>query len=245
MWMSLLKSAEWKPFKDLLSPSFFDVVPATVLLGQASALARNYRDGPQFEAAKAARSSTLVASGLPVSLAPTLPTARAAMDPQRRGALVLELYFHQVLKGGGVLLDHRSTAFAEQGDRLVWSPPPVFATFDPDFHAGLTQLYRGFYASDPAAFSAGAAMLGLGKAEDAMRKQFGADDQTRVVFSLREFQHRFHDVFVECKATKSKLHPQFIALGIGLSTLYSHLEELGGTHDARGAFERAAGMPTA
>lgn len=243
MFLSLLKSAEWKPFKDLLSPSFFDVVPATVLFGQATALTRNYRDAAQFAAAKVARSNTLTASRLPVRLTPALPTpAAVALDAKRRGSLILELYFHQVLSGAAVLLDLRSTTFAPEGDGLAWNPAPVYTVFEPDFHKGLSQLYRGFYADDPAAFSAGAAALGLAKAEGAMRKQFGEDDQTNVVFSLREFQRRFHDVFVECKATKSKLHPQFIALGIGLSTLYSHLEELGGTHDARGAFQRAAAV---
>lgn len=269
MWLSMLKSAEWKPFKDLLSPSFLEVVPATVLFGQASALTRNYRDEVTFAAAKSARSQTLAAAQLPVdlvaknapasrasvpqpestpepitSLGPglpaTLPRLGSLLDPERRGSVVLELYFHQVLSGQAVLLDLRSAALAQHHDRLAWSPAPVYTVFEPEFHAGLSQLYGGFYADDPAAFSAGAAQLGLGKAEAAMRKQFGDDDQTKVKFSLREFQRRFHDVFLECKATKSKLHPQFIALGIGLSTLYAHLEELGGTHDARGAFLRAA-----
>jgi hypothetical protein len=248
MWRSLLKSAEWKPFMELLSPSFFDVVPAAVLLGQATSLTRNFGDGANFEAARRARAATLAAAGVAVELAPVLPAStQPPVDPQQVGSTLLELYFHQVLKGGSVLLDLRSSTFSTQaGSRLLWTPAPAFVVFEPAFHQGLSQLYRGFYLNNPTQFSQGAQALGLATAQEAIRKQLGDGDQSRVHFTLRGFQQRFHHVFAECKATHAKLHPQFIALGIGLSTLYAHLETLGGTQDVRTAFNRAlegAGNP--
>ena len=145
------------------------------------------------------------------------------------------------------MLDLRSSTFSTPaGSRLLWKPAPAFVVFEPAFHQGLSQLYRGFYLNNPTQFSQGAQALGLATAQEAIRKQLGDGDQSRVHFTLRGFQQRFHHVFAECKAPHAKLHPQFIALGIGLSTLYAHLETLGGTQDVRTAFNRAlegAGNP--
>jgi hypothetical protein len=113
--------------------------------------------------------------------------------------------------------------------------------FDAAFHAGLRDLYFGFYLDDAARFSSAARALGLRGAEAALRAQFGSGDQTAVRFSLPDFQRRFQSVFDACKASGEKLHPGFIGLGVGLATLYSHLEQTGGSHDVRSAFLRAAG----
>ncbi|NDD31382.1 MAG: hypothetical protein EB084_24285 [Proteobacteria bacterium] len=117
----MIKNAEWKPFLDLLSPRFFDVVPLSTVLSQARTLGGNYFDTEAFDAARGARTETLTRAHLPVELATTLP-GPASLVP---GAQVLELYFHQVLLGGTVLLDLRAECFASRGERLVWAPRPA------------------------------------------------------------------------------------------------------------------------
>ncbi len=235
--LGLIKNVEWKPFLDLLSPRFFEVVPLRTVLSEVGTLSANYVDARGFLAARAARTQSLLTAGLRVLLTDTLPGPRSAVAP----SMLLELYFHQVLLGGTVLLDLRAECFATEGERLVWAPRPAFVTFDTDFHRGLRELYFGFYLDDGARFSAGTRALGLERCEAALRAQFGVGDQREVRFSLPDFQHRFQAVFDACKASGSKLHPGFIGLGVGLATLYSHLEQTGGTHDVRAAFSRAAG----
>ena len=234
--LRLIKNAEWKPFLDLLSPRFFDVVPLSTVLSQARTLGGNYFDKVAFDAARAARAQTLMGAHVPVELASTLP-GPASLVP---GAQVLELYFHQVLLGGTVLLDLRAECFASRGERLVWAPRPAFVTIAPDFHRGLRDLYFGFYEDDAARFSTATRTLGLEAAEGALRDQFGVGDQSQVRFSLPDFQQRFQAVFDACVASGAQLHPGFIGLGVGLATLYAHLEQSGGTHDVRAAFFRAA-----
>ncbi len=234
--LQLLKNAEWKPFLDLLSPRFVDVVPMSTVLSQARILGGNYFDAAAFATARQARAGTLAASGLIVKLVDALPGPAAPVP----GHHVLDLYFHQVLCGGTVLLDLRAECFAPYGDGLAWSPRPAFVTLDADFHRGVRDLYLGFYQDDPARFSAATRALGLEAAEVALRAQFGDGDQTQVRFSLPEFQRRFQAVFEACKKHRARLHPGFIGLGIGLATLYNHLEQSGGAYDVRAAFLRAA-----
>jgi hypothetical protein len=234
--LRLIKNAEWKPFLELLSPRFFEVVPMRTVLTQMRTLGGNYFDGPGFAAAKEARARTLSAAGLLVQVVEALPAPASPV----RAATVLELYFHQVLLGGTVLLDLRAECFTPRGEGVAWAPRPAFVVFDPTFHHGLRELYFGFYLDDAARFSAGTRALGLEAAESALRAQFGVGDQTRVRFSLAEFQHRFQAVFDACKAGGAQLHPGFLSLGVGLATLYSHLEQTGGEHDVRAAFFRAA-----
>lgn len=235
--LRLLKNADWKPFLDLLSPRFFDVVPMSTVLSQARTLGGNYFDTAAFAAARQARAATLAGAGLPVKLVDTLPGPAAPVN----AAEVLRLYFHQVLEGGTVLLDLRAECFTPSSDGLVWAPRPAFVAFDPTFHTGVRDLYYGFYRDDPARFSAGTRALGLAAAEAALRAQFGEGDQTQVRFSLPEFQRRFQAVFDACKTHGAQLHPGFIGLGVGLATLYSHLERSGEAHDVRAAFDAVAG----
>lgn len=234
--LRLIQNAEWRPFVELLSPRFFDVVPMRTVLAQAKRLGGNYLDTKAFAAARAARAETLEAAQLAVRLVDVRSGPPTPVAP----SVVLELYFHQVLVGGTMLLDLRAESFADGPRAVEWAPRPAFVAFEPRFVEGLRALYFGFYLDDAARFSAGARALGLDAVEGALRAQFGTGDQTQVRFSLPEFQQRFQAVFDACKATGAQLHPDFIGLGIGLATLYDHLQQRGDTHDVRAAFLRAA-----
>ena len=67
------------------------------------------------------------------------------------------------------------------------------------------------------------------------------EKQRAVLFSLRDFQQKFQDVFVRCQDTGSRIATEFLPLGLYRATRYEHLEALGETFDARAAFEAVTG----
>lgn len=236
MLWSLVKNTQWEPLLGLLSPAFFDVVPAGMLLSELRGLTSRYLSRSAYRSACTARGHALEERGLPFDIVGVLPKHEGIVDPRVRGGDVLALYFHQILGEGPVLLDMRSTTIARSENHWAWKPEPAIAEWPADFREGCRALYEGFYQDDATRFTQGARALGLGKAEAELRAQFG--DTRAVTFSLREFQERFHQVFMRCKETRSKLHPGFLTLGLGLATLYEHLETIGAPLDVRAAFER-------
>lgn len=242
MLWSLVKNTEWEPLLRLLSPAFFDVVPARLLFGELRGLSGRYLSPSSYRDACEARARTLSEARMPFQIVRALPQELEAVEPLARGDDLLTLYFHQVLGDGPVLLDLRRAAFTRSKEAWLWKPAPAIAVWGDDFRQGCRALYEGFYLDNPARFSAGACALGLGEAEHELRAQFG--DTRAVAFSLRTFQQRFHQVFQRCKETRSKLHPGFLTLGLGLATLYEHLESVGMPLDARAAFDRVtAALP--
>lgn len=239
MLWTFIKRTEWRPFVDLLSPSFFRVVPAGPLLAELRRLASLYRSAADFERATAHRSASLDRAGLPIRLvAGAAPfTSVSPKDPQARGQRILELYFHQVFQDGLVLLDLRLERFSEEEEALTWHPSAVLADWTPAFREAIRALYRGFYLGDDVLFREGLAALGLAKAEDTVRSQFGEGQQRAVRFALSDFQQKFQDVFVRCQETGSRIDTGFLSLGLYLATLYEHLEALGEPFDARAAFD--------
>ena len=240
MLWSVVKNTQWGPLLDLLSPAFFDVVPGRMLLGEMRGLTTRYLSASTFRAASEERARLLERAGLPFELVGAFPSAAPEQAlSTARGHDVLTLYFHQVLGEGPALLDLRRAAFVRGGDRWLWRPEPAIAIWGDDFREACRALYEGFYLDDPTRFSSGARALGLGEAEAEIRAQFG--DTSAVIFSLRDFQQKFHSVFLRCKETRSKIHPGFLTLGLGLATLYEHLEAVGAPLDVRAAFERVHG----
>ncbi|MFO0675756.1 MAG: hypothetical protein U0169_04440 [Polyangiaceae bacterium] len=250
MLWNLVKSTEWKPFAELVSPSFFDVVPMRTLSSELGKLVAARSDARGFERAVAERDGALVRSGIAVRVRAEDPKVHGATiaDAKRRGARVLALYFHQIFDEGTALLDFRSERFSEEGEgddaTTVWRPSRVVASFRPEFRGAMRATYRGFYREDDALFRQGLTALGVAKAEDAFRAQFGEGDQRAVRFSRSDFQAKFRDVFVRCRDTGSRIDGAFLPLGLGLATLYEHLESLGEPFDVRAAYESVDGAPS-
>jgi hypothetical protein len=234
MLWTLVKNTEWEPLLKLVSPAFFDVVPARMLFGELRGLSSRYLNSSASRDAKTARTAAMDREGLPFTLVSELARTSDPVPEAVRGHDLLTLYFHQVLGEGPVLLDLRRESFARVGDRWQWKPAPAIADWPADFRDGCRALYEGFYRDDPERFTLGARALGLGEAEAELRAQFG--DARRVMFSLRDFQDRFQRVFERCKATRSKIHPGFLTLGLALATLYEHLDGVGTPLDVNAAF---------
>lgn len=246
-WLRLARKTEWGSLLSLVSPSFFDVLPARAVLTQGRDLLKNL-DAKSFAAARERAGRALTAAGRPVSILAALPGKALSEDdslaaPERTlvGGLVLELYFRPLLGTGESLLDLRAERLALDEGGLLWAPGPAWVTWDADFLRGIGDLYRGFYREEPRVFARGLATLGLGPAEALLRKHFGEGDQTAVWFEVAHFQKSFHAVFTECRRRGVALHRNFLPLGLALVTLYTTLERLEVALDVRAAFERSTG----
>jgi hypothetical protein len=247
----LLEASEFGQWASFVSPAFFDVMPTRALWQRFKALASAARDPELLEQAIAERRGWLARSSLPVSIAapgarrPT-PAAEQPGTPTAgdRASTIAALYFHQLLHGELTLLDLRASAFTQEAGALMWRPAAWIARWDPSFILALRRLYTGFYAGDTAEFHAGLRALNLLHAEHVFRQHFG-DGQGTVRFEVKHFVSTFHRVFVLCRDQKTRLHPDFLPLGLYLASLYDHEERLAADVDVAAAFATAGGAEPA
>lgn len=251
----LLSGGEFGQWASFVTPAFFDVMPTKALWQRFKELVRGTRDRELYARAMRERRELLARSSLSVTLAsPEAPPGPAttgssssassssasstAISAEARGARVVALYFHQILHGDTTLLDLRQASFSEHHP-FVWRPSPWLARWEPAFGAALRQIYVGFYRDDTAEFRAGLRALNLEHCEDVFREHFGSGHGS-VRFEVKHFVSTFHRVFVRCRDAHTRLHPDFLLLGLYLATLYDHLERLGVSVDVAAAFEHAA-----
>jgi len=242
-----LRGTEWSQLADYVSPSFFEVLRARQILGQARELVANARDREGFEAAVARTGEVLSKRGVSLRVAADWPQDAEALAPTgeaaRRdlGQRILEAYFAQLAGAEGALLDLRGARFTGSPDDPLWVPQAFWLDWDPGFLAALRDLYAGFYGDDDARFRDGLEHLHLGAAEDVFREHFGGGEQRAVRFESKQFHATFHEAFVRCRDAGATLHRNFLALGIHLACLYDALESLDLAFDVREAWTRAAG----
>ncbi|MBO6934986.1 MAG: hypothetical protein JJ863_08420 [Deltaproteobacteria bacterium] len=243
----LLDGTDLAQLRDMVSPAFFDVLPARELWRQGRHLAARYRDERAYGEALSHRADSLRAAGLGVHIGVVEPHESEAIDdPTARGEALLRLYFHQVLTPGPALIDLRRQRFAKRGDGYVFDPSRITVNWAPDFRMAVRAMYEGFYRGNDRQFVAALESLGLGSAVQTFREQFGGGDQRAVRFEMKAFVGSFHEAFVACREAGDTLHPNFLGLGITLAFLYDHLESLGGgPFDVRSAYFAAAGEPVA
>lgn len=241
MWLSLVRNTEWSAFLDMVSPSFFDVLPPSALRGQAKELISNYVTRPRFIRVREDIAGLVEGSGLPITMRGALPKQReltGLTDPQRKGRAeaVLRLFFHQLFRTDTPLLDLRSRSFAaEESGRLVWNPAPMYLKWEPDFLPHARDLYVGLYGGDDQRFRNALEALSLAPAQDILRDHFGRNGGAEYTFSLADFQKSFHQAFGKCRDAGMRLHGNFLPFGLYLACLHEHLEALGLPLDVGGA----------
>ena len=246
MILRMLRTTEWGQLVDFVSPSFFEVLSARDLARAARDLIASTRDVVGCGRVADAVAERLVARALPIRIdleASVVPGAgrQGSQDARTaRGQLVLQLYFEQILGCDAALLDLRGARFAARRDDFVWTPMRGFVRWDPAFLDAIRRMYSGFYAGDEAVFRAALSALHLEAAADLFLDHFGAGDQTAVRFEMAHFTRSFHAVFLRCRDRGVRLHPNFVALGVYLASLYEHLEGLGVALDVRRAFAAAS-----
>lgn len=223
-----LRGTDWELLTGFISPAFFDVVPTFAMARTFAAILKDYVNPNKFEAALEDASKLI-------------PKIDGAIGDrlELRGRAVLELYFRQIFAQDFALLDLRSSAFDFNEPKIVWRPKPIFYLWDKNFITAIRQLYSGFYRDNEKVYLAGLAALDLSHAADIFRSHFGVGDQRSMRFSLATFNKSFQLIFESCKTNKTKLHPDFFALGAYLLCLYEHLEALDVAIDVKGAFDAA------
>lgn len=226
MFFRALRGTDWEFLATFASPAFFEVVPTLGMARAFGRMVKDYADESAFSSALRKAKKSLPAAS------PDLSSSPAA-----QGAAVLGTYFRQIMQNDVAVLDLRSGAFDFKSGKVKWTPKPVFYQWDASFIAGIRQMYRGFYRGDDDAFVEGLEALDLAHAQDIFRTHFGAGDQRSVEFRLEHFRKSFQAIFESCKKNKTRLHPDFFALGAFLLCLYEHLEGLGVPLDVRGAFD--------
>jgi len=238
----LLDGTDLGQLRAVVSPAFFDVIPARVLWDQGRTLALRYRDEGAYADTLDHRAATLDASDLGVHIGVVEDGESEHFDdPKARGEALLRLYFHQLLTEGPALLDLRRHRFAHRDEGYVFDPGRLTIDWDADFRIAMRGMYAGFYGGDDPQFVRSLDALGLRQAEATFRRQFGSGDQRSVRFEMKAFVGSFHEAFVACRDAGDRLHPGFLAFGIYLAFLYDHLESLGGgPFDVRAAYEAVA-----
>lgn len=236
---SLLARTDLGPLVDLVSPKFFDVLPARLLWREGRRLLRNYRDAEGFAAARRRRREALADSELSVRLddgsgvESTMPS-----DPVDYAERVVTLYFHQLFADAPVILDLRDRALHESDGGLLWQPGAMWTELEPDFLAAIREIYVGFYRDEPDRFEAGLEALNLAGAGPLFERHFGEDVQaTR--FETASFVSTFHDIFSYCGREGIELAGGFLGFGVYLATMYDNLDRLDVEVDVRSCFLRA------
>ena len=243
-----LKGTDWAMLSDFVSPVFFEVVPAFGMAKVFGTIVQDYANSKEFQSVKSeVRTATMSKinhqSMQPLQLLDSLSAVLSVRDLSEKdrkdfGAMVLKIYFAQIFATHKTILDLRSSAF---NGTKEWAPKPVFYQWSNEFRSGLQDLYRGFYKGDDDVFQKGLVALNLKRAESVIGGHFGTGEQDAVVFSLQHLKDSLHRVFISCKASKSRLHPDFFALGVYLLCLYENLEALGCPLDVRKSFNEVAG----
>jgi len=239
MWKFALRATQLGDIRKLLSPKFFRVFPTSKIRDAVGELYSNYRDGERFDRAVERRADSLEVAEVPVRIDPELEPHDSSRHDH--GAAVLELYFHQLFEEGAALLDLRRARFEARDRELEWSPTALYVDWEEDFLEGLRAMYRGFYLDDDRQFQQGLRELNLQGVGEILLEHFGEGDQRAVTFEMDHFRESFDELLVRCDREDRSLHHQFAPLGVYLATLYEHLEQLGGAHDVRGAFDAVHG----
>ncbi|MEO1480836.1 MAG: hypothetical protein AAFU77_01940 [Myxococcota bacterium] len=237
--LRLIRSTDYGALLDLVSPRFFEVLPARALRSEVGALIKGYRDTGTFRnVTEDLRHSMSVELAVDVV---DRVRSRTVEDPTAYGQRLLELYFWQLFARETVLLDLRSSRVRFEQGRLKWKPSRIYARWDLSFLEPLRQLYAGFYDDDRASFDSALKTLDLTEAAPLFIEHFGGGDQRAVRFELDAFQSVFQRVFTTTRDAGKQLHPSFISLGVYLGALYENLSRFDRGFDVRDAFVKGRG----
>jgi len=111
--------------------------------------------------------------------------------------------------------------------------------WDVEFIESIRGIYEGFYGGDDELFEASLQGIGMGGMSGIFREHFGFGGQQEVEFRTDDFQKTFSEVLRVATSQEVRIHPDFVGLGIYLTALYEHLEELGGAYDVAAAYHAA------
>ncbi|UCH28140.1 MAG: hypothetical protein JSV06_07525 [Myxococcales bacterium] len=230
-----------------LMPSSLELLSAASMARQGIELLSNAANGRRFVSVLTSMQSHLRAANVSVLVtepreAPELLNPEELSRSQRRwlGQLALELYFAQLFRSEVAVVDlWPSRLGVDAAGDAVWSPRPFYLRWDPRFRDALCDIYAGLFLSDADRFELGVAELGLGSPAKALVEHFGDSNQRSVRFGSTELRRTLIAMSKERSDSDRRLHPNFVAFGLYLSSLHGLLESLDMAFDVRAAFMRA------
>lgn len=232
---TLLKYADKANFREFVSRDFFKAMSTRNLVRQGRDLLDNYLDDEHFEEVCDRVAASLADSPVEIELDPGADRYKGAEDQD--GFEVLKLYFHQLFECDETILDLRYEAFAPHDDTMRWIPRQYYVRWDDDFIEPLRDVYRAFYSHDDDLLADALDRLGLEGTSDLFLKHFRGQDEHALEFRREDFLEAFKDILHRCNERGHTLHPNFVALGVYLATLYEHLSELCDAYDVAAAYE--------
>lgn len=235
MFQVLKTHADADSLRRLVSPVFFRLFPPNVVAKKIAELMTGSFNRHAVTFASGLLEPHLQNLSAPLSLEPGRKRSGKRQDARRVGQLTLELYFRQLASEKKSFLDLNLDAFAEEAERVIWSPRPVVVSWEDGFRAAILQLYQGYYEDDAAGFDVGLRALGLVPEAQLLKDHFGPSSGS-VSFDTAHFRSTFGKVFDSCAARGAKLHPDFIFLGVYLGTLYDHLQQVGESFEVAEAY---------
>ena len=232
---------------DYISPTAWKVVPWKELIPISRKLTGSQR--LDKDAIIESLSSHPSAAHLPRVVKTTADgfDVRSLSYTQKRtlGECLLALYFSQLANPEGLFADLRPKNFAfnpDQAPAVDWHPSLPIA-FDPEFRLALVKLYLSFYQGQDLEFKAALLSLGLLKTNwpestqneliGLLKRHFGSSASEPICFSIEDFKASFHALFQFFRDQKVRIPPDFLLLGVYLSTLYLSLDSLQTALDVR------------
>jgi len=236
---------EWSDLIEM-APASFDLMSLRGIATQGIELISKAANPRGFDKLVADMQGRLRNASVPVLIEEDRSTASwrepsSLTRPQRRwiGQLALEVYFAQLFSGDDAVLDLRSSSFGVDGSGdAVWKPRAIYVRWDPRFIEGIRDVYAGFFIGRAEQLDEGLMALGLGSSAGLLLGHFGDGNQRSVRFSSEQLRSLLREMAVQRRAEESKLHANFIALGLLLTGLHELLEELDLAFDVRSAFMR-------
>lgn len=236
---------DWRSMLEM-APSGARLFSPSSTVRQGLELAANAAHTSRFNAVLTSAQSHLRDANIPLRLhqgEPPSPSDSLSLTRSKRrwlGQLALELYFTQLYRSEVAVIDLSPSRFGVDGDGdAVWSPRPLYLRWDRRFREGLRDFYAGFFFADDARFGRGIAALGLEDSATVLVQHFGGDDQRSVRFGADALRQTLGAMVTQRRAGDKRLHRNFIAFGLYLTSLHELLECLDMRFDVRAAFMRS------
>ncbi len=154
---------------------------------------------------------------------------------------LMRSYFIQIFHSDSFFCDYAPESLkAGRDGEIVWRPRPLFYRWDENFLEALRHIYLGYYTSQPDLYHDGLAALGLMPVASSLDDIFGGDAFGPQMFSVELFLDRFEALLMECRERDVTLHPDFLVLGLAITTLTHALEELRQPVDSATIFQEFA-----
>lgn len=235
MLLNMIKQTPWEFLKDYISPSFFKVIPISILSKEALSLALNVKSKNLLPIKK---DLNTILNQLNIEIGEAKNNSKNSKSNKELAELILKLYFTQIIYSQNILLDirHENFSWEKSNRKWIWTPHSLFIKWKSDFSQSIKDIYDGYYTGDDHLFTEGLKKLNLYPCKDLFKQHFGFGNQTQVEFKQENFYKIFHEIFLECKKHNIKLHSNFISLGLFLALLYESLEKLNVTLDVRKSY---------